>query len=280
MPQISVSCDWLEEHLKDPSVKIIDGSWHMPSDNRDARAEYEKSHIPGAVFFDIDGIADKATDLPHMLPSEGTFEKAVSHLGISNRDTLVIYDTKGLFSAPRVWWTFKIMGHENVYVLEGGLPEWQKQNKPVSDIQAQITPSKYEAAIDMPAYATAETVKDNLKRKSAVVLDARPTPRFKGEAPEPRPGLACGHIPGSLNLPFAELIENGRLKDDDKLREAFNINGLNLAKPVITTCGSGITAAILYIALYRLGHESLALYDGSWAEWGSMSDAPISTTDK
>lgn len=273
-----VSVEWLHDNLDRGDIRIVDATWYLPNQNRDGQAEYLDSHIPGAVYFPIDEIADRSSDLPHMLPDAGQFSEAAGALGIDNDDTIVVYDAAGLFSAARVWWTFRFFGARKVFVLDGGLPAWKRAGYPLESGTVHVAPARFEAVADQPAVSDRNDVKTALSSGTRQVVDARSRERFAGSAPEPRPELPSGHMPGSFNLPFGDLIdEDGRLRGEDEIRKAFGDAGIDLASPVTTTCGSGVTAAILTLALTAIGHDDLSLYDGSWTEWASRDDCPRET---
>jgi thiosulfate/3-mercaptopyruvate sulfurtransferase len=270
-----VSTEWLSEHLRDRNVAVVDGSFFLPMQQRDALAEYRDGHIPGAVFFDIETVADHSSDLPHMLPGPTHFSAAVGALGIGDGDTVVVYDSVGLYSAPRVWWTFRIFGAKKVYILDGGLPKWKAEGRPLEQGDAKPAARKFTAEMNVGAVAMLGDVRMALTDDSVQVVDARSAERFAGKAPEPRPGLRSGHMPRSFNVPYGRLIENGHLAPRARIEAAFTDAGVDLDKPIITSCGSGVTAAILTFALESIGKEPKGLYDGSWAEWGSRPDLPV-----
>lgn len=275
-PKTLVSTAWLAAHRSDPDLRVIDASWYLPDMGRDAKAEYKAAHIPGARFFDIDEITDSRSNLPHMAPPPEKFVSRMRAMGIGDGHQVVVYDGAGLFSAARVWWTFRLMGKTDVAVLDGGFPKWQAEGREVEDMppvlrERHITVSRQHGLVkDVTQVAHAA------KLGEAEIIDARSAARFKGEAPEPRPGLRSGHIPGSKNVPYASLLNpDGTMKPVADLRAVFEAAGVNLSKPAITSCGSGVTAAILSLALERMGHKNHALYDGSWAEWGMYEDLAV-----
>ena len=275
-PTTLVSTDWLEAHLKDPDIRILDASWYLPDAGRDAKAEYQSAHIPGARFFDIDEIADQRSPLPHMAPPPEKFISRMRAMGVGDGHQIVVYDGAGLFSAARVWWTFRLMGKTDVAVLDGGFAKWQAEGRPVEDMppvlrDRHITVQRQAHLVkDVTQVAAAAKLGDH------VIVDARSPARFKGEEEEPREGLRSGHIPGSLNVHYRSLLNaDGTMKPIEELRTVFEAAGVDLSRPTITTCGSGVTAAILNLALERLGKRDHALYDGSWSEWGMYGDLKI-----
>lgn len=279
-PKTLVSTDWLAAHLKDPDLRVIDASWHMPAEERDAKAEYDAAHIPGARFFDIDEISDLRSDLPHMVPPVEKFMSRMRAMGIGDGHQVVVYDTAGVFSAPRVWWLFRLMGKTDVAVLDGGLAKWQAEGHPIEDMPPVIRDRH------MTVTRQADLVKDVTQVAAASklgdwqIVDARSAERFRGEVEEPREGLRSGHIPNSKNVCFRDLLnDDGTMKAPDALKAAFEAGGVDLSKPVISTCGSGVTAAVLDLALTRLDHPRHAIYDGSWSEWGMYNDLKVATGD-
>lgn len=269
-----VSTEWLANHLNDPDLIVVDGSWHLPAAGRNAQAEYLAAHIPGAVFFDIDRISDASSGLPHMLPTQEDFSRAVGALGIGDGMRIVVYDASGLFSAPRVWWTLRAFGAKDVRILDGGFPLWEAEGRPTEAGASRRPPRTFAARLNDAVVVTIEDVACRLEEGSAQVVDARSAERFRGEAPEPRPGVRPGHMPGSRNVPFTEVVKEGRLASPEAIRSTFGAAGVDLSRPTITSCGSGVTAAVLWLALESIGQPPQALYDGSWSEWGA-SDKPV-----
>jgi thiosulfate/3-mercaptopyruvate sulfurtransferase len=273
-----VSTVWLAERLGDPDVQVVDATWFMPNEGRSGRAEYERGHIPGAVFFDIDAIADPTTDLPHMLPGPQAFAEQAGALGLRREAEVVVYDALGLFSAPRVWWTLRVMGFPSVQVLDGGLPKWRAEGKPLETRRPSPDPTVLRSVYDPDLVRDVGAVRQLLSARDAQLVDARPAARFRGEAPEPRAGLRSGHMPGARNLPWGDLVRaDGTLRAPGEIRAAFEAAGVDLAAPIVTSCGSGVSAALLALALARIGREDVAVYDGSWTEWGGRADTPVVT---
>nr|WP_108722328.1 3-mercaptopyruvate sulfurtransferase [Thioclava electrotropha] len=277
-PKTLVSTDWLAAHLKDPDLRILDASWFLPQMERDAKATYDAKHIPGARFFDIDDIADNRSDLPHMAPPPEKFISRMRAMGVGDGHQVVIYDQHSVFSAPRVWWTFRLMGKTDVAVLDGGLPKWEAEGRPLEDRPPMVrdrhmTVQRHPGLVkDVTQVAHASKLGDH------EIIDARPNERFLGNGTEPRPGLRSGHIPGSRNLPFGELLTpEGTFKSPEEIKALFEAAGVDLSKPAITTCGSGVSAAILSLALELIGKSDWSLYDGSWSEWGMYNDLKVAT---
>jgi thiosulfate/3-mercaptopyruvate sulfurtransferase len=275
-PKTLVSTAWLAAHRSDPDLRVIDASWYLPDAGRDPKAEYKAAHIPGARFFDINEITDSRSSLPHMAPPPEKFVSRMRAMGIGDGHQVVVYDGSGLFSAARVWWTFRLMGKTDVAVLDGGFPKWQAEGREVEDMPPVLRDRHITVSRQHGLVKDVTQVAHAAKLGEAEIIDARSAARFKGEAPEPRPGLRAGHIPGSKNVPYANLLNpDGTMKPVADLRAVFEAAGVNLSKPAITTCGSGVTAAVLSLALERMGHKNHALYDGSWAEWGMYEDLAV-----
>ncbi|WJH39829.1 3-mercaptopyruvate sulfurtransferase [Aliirhizobium terrae] len=272
-----VSSDWLESELGAPDLKIVDASFYLPVQNRNADAEYSAGHIPGAVRFDHDKVADHSTGLPHMVPSAEIFAEAVGKLGIKHTDRIVIYDGPGIFSAPRGWWLFRTMGAQNVFVLDGGLDGWKAEGRALETDSPSPTPVIFDARVRVDKIIDLQTMLGIISDGSAQIADARSAGRFAGTEPEPRAGMRSGHMPGARSLPSGTFSSNGKLRTLPELRQAIEDAGIDFGQPVVTSCGSGITAAIITLALESLGHEDNALYDGSWTEWGAREDTPIVT---
>lgn len=270
-----VSTQWLADHLESPDLAVIN-AWMPPVTHPDAPPVYPNAHVPGAVFFDVNEICDKTSDLPHMLPLPHVFSSAMRKLGIGDGQTIVVYDDFGFYSAPRVWWTLRTMGAERVFVLDGGFPKWRAENRPVTDDVPRKPQSHFTSRLNHGAVADLAEIRNTIRASSRQILDARSVDRFSGVAPEPRAGLRSGHMPSAFNLPFTRLInESGTFRTKDELKQIYQEAGVDLEKPVTTTCGSGVTAAILTLGLTVLGSRDLALYDGSWTDWGGREDTEI-----
>ena len=274
-----VTTDWLAARLDDPKLKIIDASSKLPGVLPLPSEDYLAAHLPGAVFFDVNAIADPHDPLPHMYPDAEQFARDVAALGISSGDTVVAYDSGGWTAAPRAWWMFLSFGHPDVKVLDGGLKKWLREGRPTHSGKVTPRPGKFKASLDSSFVRSQQQLVENLKTHAEQVIDARPRPRFEGSVAEPRPGLRGGHIPGSRSVPYAELFDagTGAMKPLEELRQAFAGAGVDLTRPIVTSCGSGVSALVLTLALYRLGVRGSALYDGSWAEWGLPDGPPVAT---
>jgi thiosulfate/3-mercaptopyruvate sulfurtransferase len=274
-----VSTEWLAAHLGDPKVKVIDASFKMPGVLPLPVDDYLAAHIPGAAFFDVDAVSDHSVSLPHMYPAADQFARDIAALGISSDDTVVAYDAGGWVAAPRAWWMFLSFGHRNVKVLDGGLQKWLREGRPTHSGEITPKPGKFQAKLDSNYVRSKQQLLGNLETRAEQLIDARPRPRFEGTVAEPWPGRRAGHIPGSRNVPYGELFDatTGAMKPLEELRQAFKNAGVDMTRPIVTTCGSGVSALVLTLALYRLGVRGTALYDGSWAEWGLPDGPPLAT---
>ncbi len=277
--RFAITAAELENRLHEPGIRIIDASWYLPVQNRAARAEYDAAHIPGAVFFDQDDVVEPGVPLPHALPSPKVFARHAGAMGIAADDAIVVYDGPGLFSAPRAWWLFKVMGAANVRVLEGGIDGWKREGRPTTAERTRIAPCFFDARFDPKSVVDFGEMRSIVDAIGVQVVDARPAGRFTGVEPEPRDGMRSGHMPGARNVPAVSLARNGVLLPPDELRATFRQAGVDLDRPVVTTCGSGVTAATLVFALETLGKTDNRLYDGSWSEWGARGDTPVATGD-
>lgn len=271
----TVSADWLAKHLNDPGMSVVDGSWYLPAQNRDARAEYDAGHIPRAVFFDQDLVVEPGSNLPHTLPSAKLFATFAGSMGISRDDTIVVYDGPGFFSAPRVWWMFRTMGAAKVFVLEGGIDGWKAEGRFVTDKPTKTAPCVFDVDFDANRVVFIDEMRKIVDSGSRQIADARPPGRFAGRDPEPRAGVRGGHMPGARNVPALALSRDGKLLPPGELRQIFADAGIDPAGPVVTSCGSGVTAAVVALALETLGNRDVRLYDGSWTEWGGKADTPV-----
>jgi thiosulfate/3-mercaptopyruvate sulfurtransferase len=274
---IFVDADWLEKKLGKPGLSIVDASWYLPAQKRDARGEYDAGHVPGAVFFDQDLVVAPGSDLPHTLPPPEVFARFAGAMGIGANDTIVVYDGPGLFSAPRVRWMFRVMGASDVRLLEGGFDRWKADGRPMTDEPVKVAPCLFDATLDAGRVASLEDMRGIVENNTAQIADARPAGRFVGTDPEPRAGVRSGHMPGAHSVPAAALSENGVLLAPERLKTIFGEAGVDLSGPIVTSCGSGVTAAVVSLALEALGHTDNRLYDGSWTEWGSRQDTPVET---
>ena len=277
-PKTLVSTQWLAAHLKDPDLRVLDASWYLPGSERDPFAEYQRAHIPGARFFDLDDVSDHRSDLPHMVPPVEKFMSRMRAIGVGDGHQIVVYDGSGLFSAPRVWWLFKLMGQMDIAVLDGGFPKWQAEGHPVEDLPPILRDRHMMVRRQNQMVKDVTQVSAASKLGESEIVDARSPGRFYGKDPEPRPGLRAGHIPGSKNVFYKDLLKaDDTMKSPDEMRQVFLEAGVDLDKPVITSCGSGVTAAILSLGLTRMGKTDHSLYDGSWTEWGMFPTLPIAT---
>jgi thiosulfate/3-mercaptopyruvate sulfurtransferase len=272
-----VATDWLAANLGTPGLRVVDGSWYLPGSGRDAASEYAAGHIPGAVFFDLDASSDPNTRLPHMLPAAEKFAERMATLGLNDSDHIVVYDGSGLnLSAPRVWWTFRTFGHDRVSVLDGGAGKWRQEQRPIEQGIITLPPGHFTARLDRAAVRDLASVRANIQQRVEQLVDTRSAGRFAGLEPEPRPGLRGGHVPGSVNLPFTDLVRpDGTMLGPEELRGRLLDAGIDLSRPVVATCGSGTSACALVLSLHLIGHTQAAVYDGAWAEWGGRADTPI-----
>jgi thiosulfate/3-mercaptopyruvate sulfurtransferase len=273
-----VTTAWLADNLNVPNLVIVDATFFMPDEGRDAYKEYLAGHIPGAVSFDIDAIADLSSELPHMLPDAPFFEGKMAALGIAEDMQIIVYDQQGLLGAARVWWTLRAFGAQDVKILEGGLGAWKTEGRPLETGPVERPFAKFIARLETDMVADAQKVLAASKSGASQIVDARQAPRFRGETVEPRPGVRSGHIPNSVNVPYRDLLNDGKLKAPQEIKQAFVQAGVDLARPIITTCGSGVTAAVLLLALETIGKTGIVLYDGSWTEWGGRPDLPVATS--
>jgi thiosulfate/3-mercaptopyruvate sulfurtransferase len=278
-PEALASTEWLAEHLDDPHIRIIDSSFKLPGISPTAREDYDRGHIPGAVFFDIDDIAEPGTSPPHMIPSPELFAQKIGALGIGDDDRVIVYDSAGLSSAGRAWWMLRLFGHHDVALLDGGLPKWKAEGRPLETVPPTPPRRHFTARFDGALVRDKRALQDNLATRREQVVDARAAGRFEGTAEETRPGLRRGHIPGSRNLPYDRVTDpqTHRMRDADELARLFREARVALDRPIVTSCGSGVTACALAFALHLIGHPDAAVYDGSWSEWGLPGDTPVET---
>lgn len=274
-PEALVSTEWLAEHIDNPEVCVIDASLPRVGVKEDTRANYSQSHIPGAAFFDIDKIADPNANLPHMMPSSDIFAAGVGALGISNSSKVIVYDQHGIYSAPRGWWMFRAFGHDNVALLDGGLQKWRSEGRPLTDVVPSPAQTTFAAKLRPDLLRLVDQINENVANATEQVIDARGAGRYNGTEPETRAGLRSGHIPNSLNVPYAKIVSDGCMVDSTRLKEVFAGANVDLEKPITTSCGSGITACILALGFYLNGRNDVAIYDGSWTEWGGRKDLPL-----
>ena len=274
---VVVATEWLAAKLGTPGLRMLDGSWYLPGSGRDAATEYAAGHIPGAVFFDIDASSDPTTPLPHMLPTAESFAERMAGLGLSDSDHIVVYDGSGLnLSAPRVWWMFRTFGHDRVSVLDGGSGKWRREHRPIEQGIITLPPGRFTARLERAAVRDLASVRANIHQRVEQLVDTRSAGRFAGLEPEPRPGLRGGHVPGSVNLPFTDLVRpDGTMLPPEELRRRLVEAGIDLSRPVVATCGSGTSACALVLSLRLIGHTQAAVYDGAWAEWGGRADTPV-----
>ncbi|MFQ5533750.1 MAG: 3-mercaptopyruvate sulfurtransferase [Sphingomonadales bacterium] len=274
-----VSTEWLEDHMDAPDLRVVDASWYLPTESRNGLSEYRQAHIPGAVFFDVDDICDTESDFPHMMPTAQKFAARVRRLGLGDGNRIIAYDSGSGLAAPRLWWMFRAFGHREISVLDGGFAKWRAEDRPVEDLPAMPRERHFTARLNTTVVRDIGQMRENIETRAEQILDARSEGRFTGKAAEPRAGLRGGHMPGSLNLPFNRLMnpDDGAFLRGDALRQAFEAAGVDLDRPIVTTCGSGVTAAVLSLGLHLLGHTRNALYDGSWSEWAAHEDTPVET---
>lgn len=272
-----VDADWLAAHISQPQVRVVDASFHLPGIERDARCEYLQCHLPGAVFFDIDRICDRGSELPHMLPEAGEFARQAGQLGFNDDAHIVVYDVYGIASAPRIWWVLRVFGHDRVSVLDGGLPKWLAEDKAVAAGPVSYPAGQFRAERRNELVVDVSQMLAKVRQRDSQVVDVRPPGRFAGLSEEPRPGLRLGHMPGATNLPWTDLLDSGVLQPTDTLARVVEDAAVDRERPIVATCGSGVTACVLALAMFQLGTEHVAVYDGSWAEWGSRDDTPISS---